>query len=42
MKKAQRKEIGRTGVKSATVKVNKKGRKAYSGTSNLRGTGSLP
>lgn len=35
----QREEIRRTGVKSAKVTINKHGRKAYSGTSSLRGTG---
>ena len=37
--KDERREIARTGVKSATIKVNKKGRKTYSGTDQLRGTG---
>ncbi|CAL1149128.1 unnamed protein product [Cladocopium goreaui] len=37
--KDERREIARTGVKSATIKVNKKGRKTYSGTAQLRGTG---
>ncbi|CAL1167200.1 unnamed protein product [Cladocopium goreaui] len=40
--KPQRKEIAKIGVKSATVKVNRKGRKAYSGTSKLRSTGTYP
>ena len=35
----QRAEIRKTGVKSATVTVNKKGKKVYTGTSKLRGTG---
>ncbi len=37
--KAQREEIRLTGIKSAKVRVNKKGKKTYSGTSRLRGTG---
>ena len=37
--KDERREIAHTGVKSATIKVNKKGRKTYSGTAQLRGTG---
>lgn len=37
--KDERREIASTGVKSATIKVNKKGRKTYSGTTKLRGTG---
>ncbi|CAL1144388.1 unnamed protein product [Cladocopium goreaui] len=40
--KDQRKEIRRTGVKSAKVKTNKKGKKSYSGTSSLRATGTYP
>ncbi len=39
MTKADRMQISLTGVKSATIKVNRKGRKAYSGTKQLRGTG---
>ena len=35
----QRKEIRKTGVKSAKVKVNRSGKKSYTGTSKLRGTG---
>ena len=35
----QRREIAKSGVKSATIKVNGKGKKQYSGTSSLRGTG---
>jgi len=35
----QRREIARSGVKSATTKVNRKGKKQYTGTSSLRGTG---
>lgn len=37
--KDQREEIRRTGVKSAKVKTNKKGKKSFSGTSSLRATG---
>ena len=39
LKKHQREEIAKMGVKSAATKVNKKGGKSYSGTSALRGTG---
>lgn len=39
MTKAQRKDIRRTGVRSAHVKVNRKGKKSYTGSSKLRATG---
>ena len=39
LSEAQRQEIRSTGVKSASVKVNNKGRKVYTGTSKLRATG---
>ena len=37
--KSQREEIRKSGVKSATTKVNRKGKKSYTGTQFLRGTG---
>lgn len=39
MRKAHRLAIAATGVKSATIKVNRKGVKSYSGTKQLRSTG---
>ena len=39
LKKQQREEIAKMGVRSVKTKVNKKGGKSYSGTSALRGTG---
>ncbi|CAL1165837.1 unnamed protein product, partial [Cladocopium goreaui] len=40
--KSQREEIRKSGVKSATTKVNRKGKKSYTGTQFLRGTGAYP
>lgn len=37
--KSMREEIAKTGVKAARTKVSKDGKKSYTGTRNLRGTG---
>lgn len=39
LSKHQRKEIRKTGVKTAKVKTNKDGAKSWSGTSQLRASG---
>lgn len=41
LSKAKRLEITGSGLKSATVKVNKHGKKSFSGTKSLKASGQL-